>query len=108
MFKRYQVLLTDWLGEYIKYTAEKYDLSFSEVIRILLCLYICELISEFHPRYKFPKERKELINIFKKVANKKISEEDIHKLISQAYFEARKAIEYRLAQDKKNSKKNTR
>lgn len=40
MLKRYQVLLPDWMEEYIKYLVDKYDLSFSEVIRGEICIAI--------------------------------------------------------------------
>jgi hypothetical protein len=46
MLKRCQILLTDWQQEYIRDTAQRYDLSFSEVTRIFLSegfLYIIPL-----------------------------------------------------------------
>ena len=53
MLKRHQVLLTDWLADYMKYIADRYDLSFSEVIRLCLCLHCCDAISDMHPKKKF-------------------------------------------------------
>ena len=104
MLKRHQVLLTDWLSNYIRFLSEKYDVSFSEVIRISLCIFFTQMVSQFYPKYKFPLTKKETNNLFYKVANKKIPEEEVHRLISKAYFEARKAIEYRMSQDKKSKK----
>ncbi len=40
MLKRYQVLLPDWLEDYVKLLADKYDLSFSEIIRTIICNWI--------------------------------------------------------------------
>ncbi|UCC95219.1 MAG: hypothetical protein JSW40_00295 [Candidatus Omnitrophota bacterium] len=104
MLKRHQVLLTDWLTEYIKFLAEKYDVSFSEVIRISLSMYFMEMICLLHPKYKFPIAKKEMVRIFNQIAAKRLPEEAKHKLISQLYFEARKAIEFRLVQEKKCKK----
>ena len=95
MFKRHQVLLTDWLTDYAKYIAKEYDVSFSEVIRLSMCLYFGEMVSQIHPEYKFPLTKEKVAEIIEKISAKKLPEEEIHKLISQAYFEARKAIEYR-------------
>jgi len=105
MLKRHQVLLTDWLTDYIKNLSKKYDVSFSEVIRVVLCLFFGEIISSFHPKYKFPFKKKEIVSTLNKIVNKKMSEEEIHRIISQVYFEARKAIEYRLNNDRKIKKK---
>jgi len=104
MLKRHQVLLTDWLTDYIRFLSEKYDVSFSEVIRVSLSIFFTEMVSRLYPKYKFPLSKKEMVALFNEVAGKKMSEEEVHRLISKAYFEARKAIEYRISQDKKNKK----
>ena len=104
MLKRYQVLLSDWQEEYVRFLAEKYDLSFSEVIRILIVLESIMMTGHFYPEYKPSMSMKELVSKLKKMAKPDRNEEDLHKLISAGYFEARKAIEYRM-QKEKNLKK---
>ena len=47
MLKRHQILLNDWLVEYIKNCSDRYDISFSEVIRLTLCVEMGLLIYEF-------------------------------------------------------------
>ncbi len=104
MLKRYQVLLPDWLEDYVKYLTEKYDLSFSEVIRAEICSSILSSVS-----YQFPDYKPELTfgDILKKIKKDvdKLEREDIHRILSTLYFEARKAVEYRMKQDKKQIKK---
>ena len=101
MLKRNQVLLSDWLIELLKHFAKKYDLSFSETIRLMLCMQLESLVSIEHPKYKFDVRLKEVLQILKEAEKRKSLETAHHKLISKIYFEARKAAEYILDQEKK-------
>jgi len=47
VLKRYQVLLSDWLEDYIKFLSDKYDVSTSELIRIQLCIAILA-VRQYH------------------------------------------------------------
>lgn len=105
MLKRYQVLLPDWLGEYIKQLVNKYDLSFSEVIRVEICMAILSAVSEIFPEYKLGITPKQIYNQIRKQAEKEMEKEDAYRILSKIYFETRKAIEYRLTQEKKQKKK---
>ena len=104
MLKRYQVLLNDWIEEYIKIVAEKYDLSFSAAIRINICLGILFTIPVINPEYEQTIDKKELLEYSKKAANGELKEEEIHQMMSLVLFEARKAVEYRLSQQKELKK----
>jgi hypothetical protein len=101
MLKRFQVLLPDWLEEYIRFGAEKFDISISELIRIEVCLAILTQISELFPEYKTGISFKELFMIYKSHARKKTDKEDIRRMISKIYYETRKAIEFRLETKRK-------
>ena len=105
MLKRYQILLSDWLAEYAQFVSQEYDLSFSEAVRIIMCIGSIQAIRELEPKYKCHLSVKQMVDIVKKV-NGKAREEVTHQRISQAYFEARKAIEFRLAQAKKKKRRN--
>lgn len=52
MLKRYQVLLPDWLEEHVKFLADKYDLSFSEIIRGEICFSTLSAVMHLFPEYK--------------------------------------------------------
>jgi hypothetical protein len=101
MLSRQQVLLEDWLVEYLKLIAEKYDLSFSEVIRIGLCAQFTEMINLLYPDIKSKIDKRWFLKLLQKAQGDKESREELHKLISKIYFEARKAIETRMAREKK-------
>jgi hypothetical protein len=104
MLLRQQVLLEDWLVEYLKLIAEKYDLSFSEVIRIALCAQFSEMINLLYPDIKSEINKKWFLGLLQKAQGSKESREELHKLISKIYFETRKSIEMRMAREKNKRK----
>ncbi len=94
MLKRYQVLLNDWLADHMKKVADKYDLSFSEILRASLCLQALKNISEICPKCKEADMNKLMRQIIKKKTQTNgLDPEDMHKFLSDLYFETRKAIE---------------
>jgi hypothetical protein len=93
--KTYQVLLEDWLSEYIEFLSKRYDLSISSIIRTHICLAIISTIPLIYPEHNFASLENELQELAKTTAKKESDEADIHKLISKVIFEARKAVEYR-------------
>ena len=101
MLKRHQVLLTDWLGDLIKFYSELYDVSFSEVIRLMLCSQLEHLVAVRCPRYKFRITLKEIVKTLDRAVKTRHLEEAHHKLMSRIYFEGRKAAECLLVQEKK-------
>jgi len=105
VLKRYQVLLPDWLEEYIKHLADKYDLSFSEVIRVEICIAIINTISKLYPDYKLGFTPKDILDWIKKDVQVDMERDEEHRMLSKIYFETRKAIEYRFNQEKKQKKK---
>ena len=105
MLKRYQVLLPDWLEEYIKSLADKYDLSFSEIIRIEICIAIMSTISKLYPEHKFGLTPEDMLDWIKKDVQENMERDQEHRMLSRLYFETRKAIEYRLSQEKEQKKK---
>ena len=105
MLKRYQVLLPDWLEEYVILLADKYDLSFSEIIRTMICNWILTTVPNLYPELKLGITPKDIHEMIKADAQVDMSREDVHRMISKIYFESRKAAEYRMAQEKKQKKK---
>ena len=104
MLKRYQVLLEDFIVDYAKHNAEKYDISFSEAIRLALCIQYGNWISEKYPEYKFLFTPKKLKVRESNTYGPKRNLLKHHKLISDVYYEARKAIEYALDKEKRSKK----
>ena len=106
MLKRYQILLTDWLADHLKAISEKYDISISEGVRLMLCLQIPKMVSIAYPKYKVETADRKLVTTIKKAGGDKISREDLHKLLSKIYFEGRKALEFWSKEEgKRKSKK---
>ncbi|GAH76702.1 unnamed protein product [marine sediment metagenome] len=105
MLKRYQVLLPDWLEEYVKLVADKYDLSFSEVIRTMICNWILAAMPNVYPELKLEISPEDIYEMIKSEAQDNMEREDIHRALSKIYFETRKAVEYRMGKEKKPKKK---
>jgi hypothetical protein len=98
--KRYQVLIPDWLEEYIKWGVKKYKLSFSELIRLEICQAVIGYIEERYPEYKVGFSMKNFSEGVRKYEKGELKRKDLDKTISHIYFEARKAIEYRFSKEK--------
>jgi hypothetical protein len=99
VLKKYQVLIPEWLEDYIKYLAERYDLSISEIIRAEICFAVIGQVSHFYPEYKPGISNAEVLETFKSHLGKDFEREEIHRILSKVYFETRKAVEYRLSRE---------
>ncbi len=100
MQKRYQVLIPDWLEEYIKWGVKKYKLSFSELIRLEICQAVLSYINERYPEYKTGFSMKSFLDGLRNYEKGEMDREALDKTISKIYFETRKAIEYRFSKEK--------
>ena len=94
MLRRCQVLLTDWLEEHMKLIAKRADISFSEMIRIMLCYGVLRTAPEVFPECKTKVDKKLLTNLTREATNLKTQLERKYQLASRLYFETRKLIEY--------------
>ena len=97
--KRYQVLLSKWMEDYIKFIAERYDMNFSSAIRVHMCLGILYAVSGVEPNYKIDLPKDEIFKLSKKASKDDLQEEEVHQFLSKIIFEARKAVEYRLSKE---------
>lgn len=93
MLKRHQVLLTDWQTEHLRIISKYNDLSFSEMIRIILCEGILHSATILHPECKTKEIKEKIEKIALEGSNPKTSIERKHQLISDLYFQARKTTE---------------
>lgn len=105
MLKRHQVLLSDWLEDYIKFVARKYDLSSSAVIRIHVALGILFVRTTVHPEYKLNFGDREFKELSKKATEGKLDDAEVHQWMSRILFETRKLVELRLTEDTEQKKK---
>lgn len=100
MLNRYQVLLPDWLEGYVKHLVDLYGLSFSEVIRVQVCLSTLLGLKYFYPEQPIDLDFKELLRPDLLARMDTLPREDVKRRISKIYFETRKAIEFRLQNEK--------
>lgn len=104
MLKRYQVLIPDWLEEYLKEVGKAYGISFSESIRAEVCIAIILSIQELFPDFKMDFSFQEMFSVSRGKSPFNIDRESIKKSLSKLYFEARKAAEFRTQMLKGESK----
>lgn len=102
MQKRYQVLIPEWLEDYIKLGVKKFGVSFSELLRLEICLSVISTIKTLYPAYKTTFSVQEVLQAAQRYAKGKVNKEEMDKLISKVYFEARKAIEFRLSMERRD------
>ena len=102
MLKRQQVLINDWLIEHLQAIAKKYDISYSEVVRMGVCMHAIRSISRIYSEHNFGQSEEKIAKIikdFNKTAS--LDEAKFHKAISDLYFETRKAVEFWNKEEKK-------
>jgi hypothetical protein len=98
--------MNDWLANHLKWAAGEYDFSFSEMVRLALCVQIIFIARMTHPQYKPDIKEKTFRKIVKRQAiAETIDSDEHHALISKIYFEARKAAEFLEKKAKESGKK---
>ena len=102
---RYQVLLEKWLADYIEAITKKYDLSTSSIIRAHMCLAIVCLLPRLYPEYKSNSVEEEMVEFAKNVSKQEHEDMEVHHMLSDITYEARKAIEYWFSKQKDLEKK---
>jgi len=105
MLKRYQVLLPEWVEEHIKYLADRYDLSFSEIIRGEICFSTLTAVMFLFPEYKPDLVPEQVLGQLREQNKDNLDREEMHRILSKLYFECRKAIDYWQEKNKKTKKK---
>ena len=98
--KAYQVLLPHWLENHVKNRAELLDMSISETLRIQICVAVLSFHHVQFPEYETKMTVKCLSEILRMCLTKTIPRDEIHQLMSEIYYETRKALEYRYKNDK--------
>jgi hypothetical protein len=101
MSKKFQVVLPDWMEEYLEAVAARFDLTISELLRLELSLAFISFVNHYYPEYDGPTFGDLGIPIAKEAPSlEKIDREIMHKILSQFYFEARKSADYHMKKEK--------
>jgi len=102
MGKKFQVVLPDWMEEYLQTIANQLDLTVSELLRLELSLGFIFFIDSIFAQFKAP--NLEIFGIPKANAVQWLENLDRDKMrtiLSRISFEARKATDYHLNANKK-------
>lgn len=95
MLKKIQVMLPMWLSDHIERMSEIQELSVSEFMRLQLCFAIIAYTSIAFPQYKPDLTLKKICNDSRKLSRGD-NREGYLRFLSKVYFEARKAVEFRV------------
>ena len=99
MVEKFQVLLPEWLADYVHYLADTYDMKISEVIRMQVSAAAMFMAARLHPEFETDFEIDQLINTMTAHARKH-DKEKVERIVSKLLFETRKAVEYRMEKEK--------
>ena len=101
MSKKFQVVLPDWMEEYLEALSARYDLTISEILRLELSLAFICFVNHYYPEYDGPTFEDLSIPTAKEAPTlEKIDRERMHKILSRFYFEARKSTDYHIKKEK--------
>jgi hypothetical protein len=103
--KSYQVLLPRWLERPIKKRVDQLEVSFSEVLRVQICLAVLAFQNVLFPEYKASVELESFLEAIKEFIQNDHEKEEILDLYSDIYYETRKALEYREKRERRSEKK---
>ena len=95
MLKRYQVLIPDWLEDYLKVVCKAYDMNFSEAIRAEVFIAIILSVQNLFPEFEMDFSFDDMFSVSKGKSPFKIDRAVLKKGLSKLSFEARKAAEFR-------------
>ena len=98
MPKKYQVIVPDWMEDYINFCMEKYELKASDVFRLQVSFAAICLVDLLYPEFETDISMKEVCD--QVLTYSQSNREELMRIISKINFEARKAVEYRLKQEK--------
>ncbi len=102
--KSYQVLLPRWLESPIKKKVDQLEVSFSEVLRVQVCIAVLAFQNILFPEYKPGVKLEDFLKTIKEYIHGDQEKNEILDLYSDIYYETRKAIEYREMQEMKSEK----
>ena len=96
MLRRKQVMISDWLDDFLHAASKRYKLSYSEIIRIATCHHMISVICERDPKFKMLTTTKQVAKNMKAYCKGTAGEVETRKMIADIYLEAKKILDIRL------------
>jgi hypothetical protein len=101
--RRKQVMITGWLDDFIKMVSQKYDISYSEVLRLCTSYFFAITLAAVNPkRYKMSITPQKIALVLKQRETDKRGFEESRKLMADIYWETKKILELRTEELKKS------
>ena len=96
---KFQVLLPDWLEDYIEFLSKKYDLPISEVIRMQVSACGLFMVKTLYPEFE-TNFSMDFVTALPTEYAESHDQEALKRKLSKLYHESRKAVEYRMDKEK--------
>jgi len=104
MLRRKQVLVSDWLDDFVNYVSKRYDISYSEVIRVSVAYMLTGILAGADSKYEMTVTWEDLAQVLQKSWENEGDLENTRKVISDVYWDAKKILSDRMAKIKSNPK----
>lgn len=103
MLKRYQVLIPEWMADYVREVSKTFGINFSEAVRAELCIAVVLSTQGLFPEFEMDSSFAKIFDVRSDSKRGKMDKEVMKKNLSKLCFEARKAVEFRAEMMKKET-----
>lgn len=93
MLRRKQIMMSDWLDDFIQEICKKYNVSYSEAVRVMLSYGFAQVLCKIYPEYNFSIDADRMASASRELNDGKIDIEANQKLTADIYFEARRILD---------------
>lgn len=95
-----QEIMPDWMQDHFKIVAEKYKLSFEDMVKLALSMYISDMLPQMWAEYSGGLQSKELAEAYRALAQNEENRSDFDSTRTKVYEEAEKAARFRSEKEK--------
>ena len=92
--KKAQVVIPDWLDEFMKLRVKDFGLTCSALIRLDICMAFLAYMAELYPEYKPGISNKKICTALEACKCGSLGEDEVEKMLSKIQFETRKGVEH--------------
>jgi len=85
-----------WMDDYFKKLSDHLELNTSELVRLYMCIAVIASVTYLFPDYKPGIPLEEIFKKTKALADMDDEREEMFRILSEIYFEARKAGNFRI------------
>jgi hypothetical protein len=94
MLIRKQIMMSDWLDDYLNELSEVLHISYAELVRVVLCFGLCETLKETNPDYQMSVDVKKMAQVgHDSLLSTDLHREQVKQLIGNIYYDSRRILD---------------